>query len=575
MKYDGFVELHLHSHKSTLDGYATAGQIAAKAKEYNQKAIALTNHGNMVDWYEFYKACKKEDIKPILGNEVYFTEDRHVKEKGTKHYHMVLLAMNGEGLKNLFKLTTLSHIEGFYGKPRIDWELLEKYNEGLICTSACLASYPARLIADNDYLKAKKVIKKFHKTFGDRFYLELQPNKHAMQRKVNQAYVNWHKEMGIELIATTDAHYLDKADFVKHQTFVKIGGFDSKDTYSYNFMTRAEEVESLLVDLTDVPVITAKEAVANTVKVAERIEEYDIDTSTKLPHFEIPNKYKDEDEYLKQLCRDGWVRRGIHKLSKTIQKEYLDRLMVEFDVIFGKGFSGYFLIVQDFVNWARGKGIIVGYGRGSAGGSLVAWLTGIVELDPIQYGLLFERFLNPERTELPDIDVDFADRKAVYEYLIEKYGKDKVASVITFGTLGAKGVIRDVGKTMDIHAAVINQVAKLIPEIPGIKLAEAIEQEPELEEYKKKYPQWFEYAFAFEGKTRHFSTHASALVIADRPLTEVIPLMLDSKGQLQSMVDMKTCEELGLVKFDILGLKTLSVIQKTVDQINEGELQSA
>ncbi|MGG1219388.1 DNA polymerase III subunit alpha [Priestia endophytica] len=566
---DEFAELHLHSHTSTLDGYATATQIAEKAKQHNQKAIALTNHGNMVDWYEFYKACKKNDIKPIVGNEVYFTEDRFLKQKGTKHYHMVLLAMNDVGLRNLFRLTTLSHTEGFYNKPRIDWELLEKYNEGLICTSACLASYPARLIAENDYLKAKKVIKKFSKIFGDRFYLEIQPNKHAMQRKVNQAYVNWHKEMGIELIATTDAHYLDKEDFEKHKTFVKIGGFDSKDTYTYNFLTRGEEVRDLLVDLTDVPVMTAKEAVANTVKVANRIEEYDIDTSTKLPHFEIPKQYKNEDEYLKDLCRQGWLKRGVNKFPKTVQKEYVDRLMTEFDVIFTKGFSGYFLIVQDFVNWARSKGIVVGYGRGSAGGSLIAWLTGIVELDPIQYGLLFERFLNPERTELPDIDVDFADRKAVYEYLIEKYGEDRVASVITFGTLGAKGVMRDVGKAMDIHAAEINKVAKLIPDTPGIKLEDALEEVPELQDMKLKHPEWFDLAFEFEGKIRHFSTHASALLIADRPLTDIIPLMLDNKGQLQSMVDMKTAEELGLVKFDLLGLKTLSVIQKTVDQINE------
>jgi DNA polymerase III subunit alpha len=569
MQYDNFVELHLHSHKSTLDGYATAEEIAQRAKELNQKAIALTNHGNMVDWWEFYKACNEKEIKPILGNEIYFTENRHVKEKGTKHYHLVLLAMNDVGLKNLFKITTLAHTEGFYGKPRADWELLEKYNEGIICTSACLASYPARLIAENDYLKAKKIIMKFKKAFGDRFYLEIQPNRTPMQRKVNQAYVNWHEEMGIELIATTDAHYLDSADYVKHKTFVKIGGFDANETYIDNHLTRGEEVERMLIDQTDVPVMKAKEAVANTVKVAERVEKYDIDTSTKLPHFEIPEGYPGEDEYLTQLCRDGWIKRGIHKLPKSIQKEYLDRLKTEFDVIFGKGFSGYFLIVQDFVNWARSKGIIVGYGRGSAGGSLIAWLTGIVELDPIKYGLLFERFLNPERSELPDIDVDFADRKAVYDYLIEKYGADRVASVITFGTLGAKGVIRDVGKAIDIHPKVVNDVATLIPEKPGIRLSEAFEEVPELNDYKKKYPSWFEYAFEYEGKTRHFSTHASALVIADRPLTEVIPCMLDSKGQLQSMVDMGTCEELGLVKFDLLGLKTLKIVQNSVDQINE------
>lgn len=570
MRYDNFVELHLHSQKSPLDGYATVQQIAKRAKELNQKAIALTDHGNMVDWWGFYKACKAEGVKPILGNEVYFTEDRHKKDKNTRHYHLVLLAMNDVGLKNLFKLTTLAYTEGFYGKPRIDWELLEKYNEGIICTSACLASYPARLIAENDYLKAKKVIMKFKRVFGDRFYLEVQPNRTPMQKKVNQAYVNWHEEMGIDLIATTDAHYMDKEDFIKHRVFVKIGGFDANNTYIDNYLTRGDEVIDLLVEQTEVPVMKAKEAVENTVKLADRIEDYNIDTSTKLPHFEIPSQYPNEDEYLKQLCREGWIARGIHLLPEAEQQVYLDRLLVEFDVIFTKGFSGYFLIVQDFIVWARRNGIIVGYGRGSAGGSLIAWLTGIVELDPIKYGLLFERFLNPERSELPDIDVDFADRKAVYDYLVDKYGEDRVASVITFGTMGARGVIRDVGKALDIHGAVIDTVAKLIPERPSIKLKEAFEEVPELEEYKKKFPQWFELAFEYEGKTRHFSTHASALIIADRPLTEVIPCMLDKKGKLQSMVDMNECAELGLVKFDLLGLKTLKVIQNNVDQINAG-----
>jgi DNA polymerase III subunit alpha len=562
-----FAQLHLHSEKSTLDGYASAEQIAKRCKELGQPAVAISDHGNMVNWYSFYKACKNEGVKPIIGNEIYFTEDRNIKEKGTKHYHLLLLAINETGLKNLFKLTSISHLEGFYGKPRVDWKDLQEYQEGIICTSACLASYPAKLVAEKDYLKAKKVIKKFKAIFGKRFFLEIQPNEHAMQKQVNQAYANWYHDLGVGIIATTDAHYLKPEDYQKHKVFTKIGGFDS-DVYKHNYWTTAEDTIKGLIELTDVPAYVAKEAVETTVKIADMVEDYNIDTSIKLPKFEIPGKFKDQDDYLTQLCRDGWKKRGIHLLSKEKQKEYLERLQMEFKVIFGKGFSGYFLIVQDFINWARSNGIVVGYGRGSAGGSLVGWLTGIVELNPVEYGLLFERFLNPERDEMPDIDVDFADRKAVYEYLIDKYGADRVASVITFGTLGARGVVRDVGKAIGIPHSEVDYIAKLIPEKPGIKLNEAIEESEELQKYVKKHPSLFEYCFEFEGKTRHFSTHASALIIGDRPLTEVIPLMRDASGKPQSMVDMKTAESLGLLKFDILGLKTLSVIQGTVDLIN-------
>lgn len=565
---DRFVQLHLHSMYSTLDGIATPKEIAQRAKELNQPAVALTDHGNMVGWYEFVQECREAGIKPIVGNEMYITDDRHKKEKGTKHYHLVLLAMNDVGLKNLFKLTAISYLEGFYSRPRIDWEVLREYNEGLICLSACLASYPARLISEDNPVKAKKVVMKFKKIFGDRFFLEIQPNEHTLQRIVNKHYVEWSRELEIPLVATTDAHYLDPEKYESHRIFTKIGGFDS-DVYKHNYWTTSEEVVRKLVEYTEVPEEEARKAVENTVKIAEMVEEYHIDTSTKLPHFPIPPEFPNEDEYLKQLCREGWIRRGINKLPKDEQKVYLDRLLTEFDVIFGKGFSGYFLIVQDFVNWARKNGIVVGYGRGSAGGSLVSWLLGIVELDPIKHGLLFERFLNPERNELPDIDIDFADREQVYQYLIEKYGADRVASVLTFGTMGAKGCIRDVGRALGIPLKEVDRIAKMIPERQGIKLEEAIEEVPELKEEMEKYPDLFKYAFEYEGRVRHYSTHASALIIADRPIVEVAPLMLDSSGKPQVMVEMNTCAQLGLVKFDLLGLKTLAIIQKTVDLINE------
>jgi DNA polymerase-3 subunit alpha len=577
---DNFVQLHIHSQMSTLDGLASAKEIALRAKELGQKAVAITNHGAMVDWYEFYLACKEQDIKPIIGNEIYFTDDMNAKEKGTKHYHLVLLAMNDTGLKNLFKITTIGYQEGFYGKPRVDWKVLREHNEGLICLSACLASYPAKLIAEDNYPKAKKVIMKFKKIFGDRFYLEVQPNLHKLQKKVNQAYVNWHVDMGIQLVATTDAHYLRPEDYEKHKLFTKIGGFDS-DVYKDNYWCSGNEVINKLVEQTDMCLGLAQTAVWNTYELAKRIENYNIDTSTKLPHFPIPEEFLNsatvlmeklnttaEDEYLKQLCRNGWVKRGIPYLSEEEQHIYLERLKVEFDVIFTKGFSGYFLIVQDFVNWARSQGIVVGYGRGSAGGSLVAWLTGIVELDPIKHNLLFERFLNPERSELPDIDIDFADRDRVYRYLQDKYGADRVASVLTFGTMGARGCIRDVGRALGMPLSEVDKIAKLIPERPSIKLQEAIDEVEELQEYASIYSNLFLNAFALEGKVRHFSTHASALVIGDRPLVELTALMVDKRGNPQIQCDMGTAEKLGILKFDLLGLKTLGVIQKAVDLIN-------
>jgi len=565
---DFFCQLHLHSQMSTLDGMASAEEIVLRAKELGQPAVALTNHGVMNDFWDFIKAGRKHGVKAIVGNEVYITEDISIKEKGTRHYHLVLLAKNTQGLKNLLKLTTISHLKGFYNRPRIDYKLLEQYKDGLICLSACLAGVSQRQIAEGDYLGAKKTIKRFKKIFGNDFYLEIQPNEHTMQKKVNQAYASWYKDLGVGIVATQDVHYLRKDDYLTHRVLTKIGDFDS-DVYKHNYWSEGEEVIKQLMEFTGVPEAVAREAVETTVKIAEQVEGYEIDTSIKLPKFPVPAPFKTEEEYLKQLCREGWTRRGLNKLSKQEQKVYVDRILYEFDVIINKGFSGYFLIVQDFIKWARDNGIVVGYGRGSAGGSLVSWLLGIVELDPIRYGLLFERFLNPERNSLPDIDVDFADRGAVVRYLKEKYGHDKVCSVVTYGTFGAKGVIRDVVRVCGYPYSLGDAIAKSIPDRPSITLEEAYNESEEFRKYMKQYEHsiW-KYAKQIEGRVRHFSQHACAYIIADRPLDEVIPLMEDKYGEPMSAVDMGVCEELGLVKFDLLGVKTLSVINKTVDLIN-------
>lgn len=569
-----FVELHQHGEDSALDGKATIKEIVSRARELRQPAVALTDHGNMQGFWDLYKEGKEQGVKPIIGNEVYITDDRFLKEKGAKHFHLVLLAKNKTGLKNLFKMTTKSHLEGFYKKPRIDWDLLQQHHEGVICISACLAGYPQQLIIDKNYLQAKKIIKKFKKIFGDDFYLEVQPNHHAPQKDVNKAFSEWHEGMGIDLVATTDAHYMSLDDRTNHMVFTKIGGFDGEETYKYNYNMSGDEVVKNLVELTDMNEDKAIEAVKNTVNIADKVEDYDIDTSLKLPPFEIPTEYDSDNEYLKQLCRDGWIKRGINLHSKAEQKVYVDRLMEEFEVIFNKGFSSYFLIVQDFINWSRRNGIVVGYGRGSAGGSLVAYLTGIVELDPVEYDLLFERFLNPDRNDLPDIDVDMADRNAVVQYVKEKYGAEKVANVITFGTFGAKGVVRDVAKALfgkSKGGLLGSKISNLIPDTPGIKLQKAIDESEDLQELIKQHDikQIIDYAFEFEGRKRHTSTHACALIIADRDLTEVLPLMNGSGGEKMTMIDMDSCEELGLVKFDFLGLQTLSIIQNTADLIND------
>ncbi|WLR49555.1 DNA polymerase III subunit alpha (plasmid) [Halobacillus litoralis] len=576
------VELHQHGQKSSLDGIATVQEIVARAKDLGQPAVALTDHGHMQDFYDFYQECKKEGIKPIIGNEAYFTEDRFVKEKGTKHYHLVLLAKNTTGLRNLFKITSKSHLEGFYGKPRVDWDLLDEYGEGIIVLSGCLAGYPQQMIAEGNYLKAKKVIKKFKKMFGEDFYLEIQPNEHGLQKDVNKCFTEWNEGMGIDLVATTDAHYMESGEGrLTHMVYTQIADFNGEEIYKHNYNMGANETYHNLINLTGISKEKAYEAVDNTEKVADKVEEYEIDDSLKLPHFPLPDEYKamenGADEYLKQLCRDGWKYRGINALSDEQQQIYKDRIMEEFEVIMGKGFSEYFLIVQDFIWWSRNNNIIVGYGRGSAGGSLVAYLMGIVELDPIEYDLLFERFLNPDRNELPDIDVDFADREAVVNYVKDTYGHDKVCSVITFGTFGAKGVVRDVAKALHGKKQghmMGDKLSGLIPETPSITLKDAMQEVPELEELldsDHKYQQVKKYALEFEGRVRQTSTHACAIIISDRDLTDVIPLQRDSEDEPMAMVDMDTCEALGLVKFDFLGLKTLSVINNTSDLINESE----
>lgn len=579
---DPFVQLHLHSQMSTLDGIASTKEIVDRAKELNQSAVALTNHGNMVDHVEFIEQCEAEGIKPIVGNEVYFVPDRFYKEKKgekRKAYHLILLAMNDTGLKNLYQLTSEAYETGFHYKPRIDWELLERYHEGLICTSACLGGFPQQLLIGGDIEGAKQAIIRFKSIFGDRYYLEIQPNDLRDQKVVNQQFIKWSQEFDIPLVATMDSHHLSPKTYELHKLFTQIGtGDDFIHDYKDNYWTTSGEVINKLVTQTGVPKDIAEKAVKNTELVAERIDQYTIDKSVKLPHYPVPDEFQSEAEYLNHLCDIGWNKRGIRRFSKDKQQQYRERLETELNVILNKGFEGYFLIVWDMIQWARGQGIPVGYGRGSAGGSLVSWLLGIVELDPIKYGLLFERFLNPERKSLPDIDVDFShDRRGeVIEYLKSKYGQENVMPILTLGTMGASMALRDVGRVLKIPLPEVNKVAKALENLKQDvderelehSILDELENIPEVRDIVAKYPKWIKIAKQLEGRVRHFGRHASAVLIADRPVREVLPLMRVN-GELVAGGDMFVCEKVGLVKFDILGLKTLDVIDNTVKLIKD------
>ncbi|MDK2919888.1 MAG: polymerase subunit alpha [Candidatus Petromonas sp.] len=563
-----FVHLHLHSEYSLLDGYTRISKLCKTVKELGMDSVAITDHGSMFGVIDFYKEAKKHGIKPIIGCEVYTAaRSRHDKDpvKDKNMGHLVLLAKNNNGYKNLIKVVSKGYTEGFYYKPRIDYELLEKYCDDLICLSACLAGDIQRNIEIDNYDEAKRIALKLNNMFGqNNFYLEIQDHGIEEQKKINEGLIKLSKETGIPLVATNDVHYLSKDDHDIHDILLCIQtGKTVDDTERMKFPTKEfylkspEEMANLFS--------YASEAIENTVKIAEMCNvEFDF-SQMHLPKYEVPDGYTPR-EYLRKLCYEGLKTR-----YSEITEEIRDRLEYELKTIERMGYVDYFLIVWDFIKYAKDNGIVVGPGRGSCGGSIVAYTLNITDIDPIKYNLIFERFLNPERITMPDIDIDFEDerRGEVIEYVIKKYGSEKVAQIITFGTMAARGAIRDVGRAINMPYGEVDKIAKQIPFQLGITIEKALEMNPNLKSIyhsddKARY--LIDVAKEVEGMPRHASTHAAGVVISKKAVDEYVPLYLHDSN-VTTQFNMNLLEELGLLKMDFLGLRNLTVIKDAINLI--------
>ncbi len=560
-----FVHLHTHSHYSLLDGLTKIPELVAAVKEKGMSAVALTDHGNMHGAVEFYQAAKYADIKPIIGLEAYVApEGIATKTPRERPYHLILLAINNTGYENLIKLLTIANLEGFYYKPRIDMQLLREYNEGIVALSGCLSGQIPRALQADEYDKAKAAANEFLDIFGrDRFYLEVQKNSMREQQIVNDGLRKLHEELNIEFVATADSHYIHPEDNEAQDVLVCIGtkkllGDEDRFTMKHEDLSlkSPDEMVAAFADF--------ERAAENTVKIAERAH-IDIDLETlQLPSYVLPEGFTTADEYLTALCEEG-----AKKKYPEVTPEIRERLDYELSVILKTGYASYFLIVQDFINWAKNAGIAVGPGRGSAAGSIVAFLTGITDIDPIRYELIFERFLNPERISMPDIDTDFADtrRDDVLRYVEEKYGKDHVAQIITFGTIGARAGVRDVGRVLGLSYGYCDRISKLIPMFTS--LTEAVNTVPELRQMMNDdadAQRLIGIAKKLEGVARHTSIHACAVVITKDPLNQMVPLQQDQTGEsIITQYSMNPIEKLGLLKMDFLGLKNLSIIEDTLN----------
>jgi DNA polymerase-3 subunit alpha len=581
-----FVHLHLHSQYSLLDGAIRLDDLVKKAKEYEMPAVAVTDHGCMFGAIEFYTKCKSAGIKPLIGAELYIAPGaRNSREgvgaEGVTNFHLVLLCMNLQGYKNLSILSSAGFKDGFYYKPRIDKEILAKHSEGLICLSACLKGEVAWLCGRNKMEEAAAAAAWYADIFPDRYYIELQENTLPEQDLVNKRLLQLAGEMNLPLVATNDCHYLNREDAKAHEVLLCIQtGKTMNDPGHMQFTANEFYVKS--PEEMRAAFHYAPEAVANTLAIAERCD-LQLDFNTyHFPQIEQTGE-KTLDEMLEDEAREGLEARfvAIRKKKPTFsaaeEQAYRSRLELELACIKQMGFPGYFLIVADFINWAKKQGIPVGPGRGSAAGSLVAYAIRITDIDPLPYNLLFERFLNPERISMPDIDVDFCTdrREEVIQYVTEKYGRDKVCQIITFGTMAARGVLRDVGRALDMTYGDVDRIAKLVPEVLGITLNKAMEQEPKLKEMAaadSKVNELLEIALRLEGLARHASTHAAGVVVAPDMLEEFCPVYKDQKtGVINTQYSMKYVEKIGLVKFDFLGLKNLTVIDNAVKLIRAGK----
>ena len=570
-----FVHLHNHTDYSLLDAAQTVEQMCDRVYDLGMDSIAVTDHGNLFAMIPFYKQAQAKGIKPILGCEIYVAikshTDKHIitSSSGTKknYYHLVLLAQNIQGYRNLMKLCSIGYLDGFYYRPRVDKDLLKTYNQGLIATSACLAGEVTSHAAAGDYNAAKKAALEYQEIFPERFYLELQNHDIVEEKKAHIILKKLSKELNIPLVATNDCHYCMEGDSNAHDALFCLGtGKDIHDTNRMKYepgkfyVKSADEMYEIFKDV--------PEALENTLAIAEQCDIEIPLGNYHLPAYPLPDKEENPDKYLEKLCDIG-----LNKRYKNISKKIQDRLQYELSVIKKMGYAGYFLITQDFVNYAIKNNIPVGPGRGSAAGSIVAYCTGITNIDPLKYNLLFERFLNPERVTMPDIDIDFCieGREQVIQYIKKKYGYDSVAQIITFGTMKAKSVVRDVGRVLGISYAEVDKIAKLVPNELNITLDRAFKLNPELREISHQSPthkNLIDYSKILEGCHRHASTHAAGVVIAPGPLTDYVPLFKNtSSGDVATQADMNGLEDLGLLKLDFLGLRNLTVINKAIELI--------
>ena len=567
-----FVHLHTHTEYSLLDGASRIKDLIKRAKELGMEHLAITDHGNMFGAVEFYKEAKKQGIHPIIGCEVYVasrTRFDKIHEQDSKYSHLILLVKNETGYKNLIKMVSKGYTEGFYYKPRIDFDLLKEHHDGLICLSACLAGEVPKLLLEDDEAGAKKVCQKYLDLFGrDNYFIEIQDHGIAEQKKTNPLLIKIAKELNIGIVATNDIHYVNQDDAYAQDVLMCIQmekKVDDPDRMKFEtnqfYLKSPEEMEKLFSYI--------PESLENTVKIAQRCN-FEFEFGKRhLPHYKVPNG-EDSFSYLRGLCYEG-----LHNKYKEASKELEERLEYELSVISKMGFVDYFLIVWDFINYAKKTGVTVGPGRGSAAGSIVAYTLSITNIDPIKHNLIFERFLNPERVSMPDIDIDFepVGRQKVIDYVVEKYGKDKVSQIITFGTLKAKLAIRDVGRVLNIPYADVDKVAKAIPNDPKITIDKAMEVSEDLRlmyDNDIRIKKLIDTAKTLEGLPRHKGTHAAGVVICEEPIDEYIPLQMNDDAVTTQFVK-DYVEELGLLKMDFLGLRNLTIIENAVNIIEENK----
>jgi len=582
----GFVGLHNHSDYSLLDGASQIPNLVEQAAAMGMPGIALTDHGVMYGAIELIKTCKAKGIKPIVGNEMYVINgDIHDKVSRFPRYHQIVLAKNTQGYRNLVKLTTISHLEGVQGKglfsrPCINKDLLKAYHQGLIVTSGCLAGEVPQAILQGRPDIARKTAKEYQDLFGDDYYLEIQDHGSKEDRVVNCEIVKIAQELGIKLVITNDSHFVSCTDVEAHDALLCIQtgkNITDEKRLRYSgteYLKSLEEMRRLCQDHLEPEIID--QAINNTLEVLDKIENYDIFGEARLPNYTVPPGHS-PDTYVEYLAWQGLMQRLEVSNREGIPEEYSQRLIRELKIIQQMGFSTYFLVVWDYIDYARKQGIPIGPGRGSAAGSLVAYALRITNIDPVHYGLLFERFLNPERKSMPDIDTDFCieRRDEVIQYVTEKYGADRVAQIITFNRMTSKAILKDVARVMDIPYADADKMAKLIPISRGkpAKLQDMISEESPAPEFRERYRQdpqfqrWLSMALQLEGTNKTFGVHAAGVVISKDPLDEIVPLQTNNEGQIITQYSMEDIESLGLLKMDFLGLRNLTMIQQTVDLV--------